>query len=157
MPARSARDDLDVRKLAEFILRNIDGVEEGFAGVERNASNESVADSAGLLENFLLHEMLEAAFFRENRIPRNVLRRPLDSFAVCIHHAHSRWRDHGDISIRKEKNLARVVEECGDVACDEVFVDRRGRQPTADRALRRRFCSGRASKSLTARIHPSAA
>ena len=70
----------------ELLLRDLHVVQKDFAGVLRNAAQQRVAHGARLLENFLLHEVLVAALFRHDRIPRHVLRGPLDGTPFVIHH-----------------------------------------------------------------------
>ena len=81
VPARPAGDDLNALKFAEFVLGNVHLIEENFSRIERNPADQRVSHGARLLENFLLHEMLESALFRHDRIPRNVLREALDGVA----------------------------------------------------------------------------
>ena len=59
-------------------------VEEDMAGILRDAAERGVADGARLLVDFLEHEMLEAALFRHDRIPGDVLRFALQRVAVEI-------------------------------------------------------------------------
>ena len=61
-------------KFAELLFGDVHFVEKDFAGVLRDAAEQSVAHGAGLLENFLLHEMLVAALFRHDGVPGDVLR-----------------------------------------------------------------------------------
>ena len=68
------------RKFAEFLLGDVHLVEEDFAGIERDAAEQRVANGARLLEDFLLHEMLEAALFGHDGVPGDVLRRALDRY-----------------------------------------------------------------------------
>ena len=70
-------------------LGNVHLVEEDFAGIERHARQQCVAHGARLLEDFLLHEMLEAALFRHDGVPGNVLDGALDGVSVQVHYAHA--------------------------------------------------------------------
>ena len=72
------------RKLRKFLLGDVHLVEEDLAGVLRNAAEQRVAHGARLLEDFLLHEMLEAALFGHDRVPGDVLRRAIDRVAFEI-------------------------------------------------------------------------
>jgi len=50
-----------------------------------------------------------------------VLRGALDGTAVVIHYPHTFRGENGNVAIRQEKHFARVLEQCGDVASDEIF------------------------------------
>src|SRR5208282_6780595 len=89
VPARSARDDLHVAELAELLFRDVHLIEKNFPGHLRNSAQESVAHGARLLENLLLHEMLEAALLRHDRVPGDVLDGPFDFAAFEIEQAHA--------------------------------------------------------------------
>src|SRR5262249_1012960 len=65
--------------------------------------------------------MLEAAFFRLDRIPRHPLRFPLQGTAVEIRYLYARRSDHCQIAIGKEKEIARVMKNRGDVGCNKIF------------------------------------
>ena len=51
---------------------------------KRDAAQRSVADGAGLLVNFLEHEVLEAGLFRHDRVPGDVLHLAGDGMAVEV-------------------------------------------------------------------------
>ena len=59
--------------MAELFLRNAHFGEEDFAGVERDAAEGGVADGAGLLVDFLEHEVLVAGFFGLDGVPGDAL------------------------------------------------------------------------------------
>jgi len=46
----------------------------------------------------------------------------LDGIAIEIHDADALRSEHGDITVRQEKHVARVREDRGDVRRDEIFV-----------------------------------
>ena len=60
---------LTSRKSREFLLADFHFFEGDFSGFLRDAAEQGVADGARLLEDFLVHEMLESALFRHDRIP----------------------------------------------------------------------------------------
>ncbi len=122
VPARAAGDDLHVAEIAEFLLGDVHLVEEHFAGFLRDPAEQRVADGARLLEDFLLHEMLEAALFRHDRIPGDVLGRARDRVAFEIAELHALRREHGHFAVAEEENAARVREDRRDVARDEKLV-----------------------------------
>ncbi len=76
----------------------------------------------GLLEDFLLHEMLEAALFGHDGVPGDVLQAGGYGMAIEIHHADALRREHGHVAVAKEKNAARVREDGGNIAGDEIFM-----------------------------------
>ena len=81
-----------------------------------------VAYGARLLENLLLHEMLEAALFRQDRVPSDVLERTFDHPALEIHQPDAARGEHGNVAVGEEENVAGVMQERRDVARDEVFA-----------------------------------
>src|SRR5207245_3800534 len=95
--------------------------EENFSGVLRDAAEQSVADGARLLEDFLLHEMLVAALFRHDGVPSYMVSEAFDGVAVVVHHADAFCRKNGDVSVGKKKHFAGVLEQRGDVTGDEIF------------------------------------
>ena len=73
MPTGAASGNVDLLGRLEFGFRNLHLIQEDVAGFLRNASQRGVAHRARLLVDFLEHEMLEAALFRHDRVPGNVL------------------------------------------------------------------------------------
>jgi len=73
VPARAAGDDFHIVEVAELFLGNVHLVEKHLARFLRNPAEQRVADRARLLENFLLHEMLETALLCHDRVPGDVL------------------------------------------------------------------------------------
>ena len=59
--------------------------------------------------------------------------------------------EHGDIAIGQEKNIARVVENRGDIAGDEIFVVAEADHSRRARARRDNLSSGRVRKESPAR------
>ena len=57
----------------EFGFGDLHFVEEDVSGFLRNAAQRCVAHGARLLINFFEHEMLEAALFRHDRVPGDML------------------------------------------------------------------------------------
>ena len=119
-----------LRKVAEFLFGDIHLVEKDFAGVQRDAAEQRVAHGAGLLENFLLHEMLVAALFRHDGVPGDVLDRALHGLAIDIRDADALRREDSDIAIGEEENVARVIENGGNIAGDEIFAFAEADRPT---------------------------
>src|SRR4051794_30739702 len=122
MPAGAAGGDVDLAERAELGVADLHFFQIDAAAVERNATECGVADRTWLLMNLFEHEMLEAALFRHDRIPGNVLDLALDRAPVEIGELHAGWRDHSEIAVAEEEEVARVIEDRGHVAGDEVFI-----------------------------------
>src|SRR5208282_2924301 len=122
VPARAAGDDLDVVKIAELLVGDVHFVQEDFASLLRNSAEQRVADGARLLEDFLLHEMLEAALFGHDRVPGDVLGRPLDRMAFEIAELNTLRSENSHFAVAKEENAAGVLEDRRNVASDEEFM-----------------------------------
>ena len=111
------------RKLLEFLLADVHLVEEDFAGFLRNAAEQGVANGAGLLENFLLHEMLEAALFGHDRVPGDVLGGAADRRGFRNRRGWTPCGVRTAISPSPRKKTLRVCcEDRGNVTGDEKFV-----------------------------------
>ena len=82
MPTGAAGDDLDAAEIAELLLGDVHLIEENLAGFQGDAAEHGVAHGARLLENFLEHEMLEAALFGGNRVPGDVMDLRLDGIGL---------------------------------------------------------------------------
>src|SRR3977135_2912521 len=87
VPACAAGNDLYVGEISEYFLGDIHLVEENLRGIERHTGEKSVANGAGLLENFLLHVMLVAALFGHDRVPGDMLDGSLNGVAIEIQDA----------------------------------------------------------------------
>ncbi len=122
MPTGAAGDYFYRLEILKFRLADVHLVEKDLAGFLRNSAEQRVAHGAGLLENFLLHEMLEAALFRHDGVPGDVLRGTIDGMALKIHQADALRREDCDFAIAQEKDAAGVLQDRGDVAGDEEFV-----------------------------------
>ena len=122
MPTGAAGDDVDFFRGAEFGFADLHFVEEDVAGVQRDAAQRGVADGARLLINFLEHEVLEAALFRHDRVPGDVLHLAPNGLAVEIGELHAVGSDDGEIAIGQKENVASVIEDRGNVGGDKVFV-----------------------------------
>ncbi len=110
MPTGAAGGDIDFLQRFELGLGDLHFVEENGAGILRDAAERGVADGAGLLIDFLEHEVLEAALFRHDGVPGNTLGFALQRMAVEIGDAHSILREYGNIAIREKEKIARVIE-----------------------------------------------
>ena len=122
VPAGAAGGDVDVARVAEGLVGNLHLGEEDFAGVERDAAHGGVADGAGLLEDFLEHEVLVAALFRLDGVPEDALEGALDGVAVEVGELDALAGEDGHVAVGEEVEVAGVVEDAGDVGGDEVFA-----------------------------------
>src|SRR5579871_4487272 len=66
--------------------------------------------------------MLEAALFRLNGIPRNVLHLTHDRLAVEVGKLHASRGNDSHIAVGEKKNIAGVMEDGRDIGGDEIFV-----------------------------------
>src|SRR5690348_15187012 len=110
MPTGAASGNVDLLQRLELGFRDVHVVEEDLARVERNAADGGIADGARLLEDFLEHEVLEAALFRHDRVPGNVLHLALDGTAFEVSELHALRGDDSEIAIAEEEQVARVIE-----------------------------------------------
>ena len=92
------------------------------ASLLRDAAQSGIANRAGLLINFLEHEMLEAALFRQDRIPGHMLDLPPHRPSVEVRKMHAVGRDHGHIAVRQKENVARMMQNCRHIRSDEILV-----------------------------------
>src|SRR6516225_11685481 len=68
VPTGPASHNTHLLKRAKLLIRDLHLVEEHLSTVLRNTAEQSVANRARLLEDFLLHEMLIAALFRHDGV-----------------------------------------------------------------------------------------
>ncbi len=117
----------------------------------RNSAKQGVANGARLLENLLLHEMLEAALLGHDRVPGDMLGSALDSrFSKSNRRTPCGVRT--AISPSPRKNTLRVCASMrGNVAGHEKFIRRPGPPRSAVQAALRRFCWDRAPRWLRGR------
>ena len=109
-------------KFSKFLFGDVHLIEEDFSGFLRDSSEQGVAHGARLLENFLLHEMFEAALFGHDRVPGDVLNGAVDRVAFEIHQTDALRREHGYFAIAEEEDVSRVLQNRGNVAGDKEFV-----------------------------------
>ena len=122
VPTGSASGDVDFFRRAQLIFSDLHLFEEDLSGVLRNAAQGGVADGAGLLVNFLEHEMLVSALFGHDRVPGDVLHRTGDGLAVEVGELHAFRSDDREVAIAEEEQIARVVKDGGHVGGDKIFI-----------------------------------
>src|SRR6202040_2028879 len=122
MPARSTRDYFHLTEIAEFLLSEVHFIEKDFARFLRDPSEQGIAHGTRLLEDFLLHEMVEAAFFRHDRVPRDGLDLWRNRVIVEIDDADTLQSENRDFSVAHEEGFARVRKDRGNIASDKKFI-----------------------------------
>src|SRR6185436_782499 len=106
VPGRAARDDRDLLKRPEHLLRDVEIFEEDLATVERHAAEDRVARGGRLLEDLLEHEVLVAALLRRDRIPQHALRGLRDRASGVVSELNARARDDGHLLVAEEHDVA---------------------------------------------------
>ncbi len=122
MPTGSASGDVDFLRGFELGFGDLHLIEEDVAGFLRNPSQRGVTHRARLLVDFLEHEMLEAALFRHDRVPGDVLHLADDGLSVEVGELHAFGRDHGQVAVAQEEQVAGVIKNRGHVGGDEILV-----------------------------------
>ncbi len=122
VPTGAASDNLHLPEAGEFGRLNVHFIEKDAPGLLPHAAHHGVAYGARLLEDFLEHEMLVAAFFRHDGVPEHVGNLAVDGPALEIAQPHAGRREDRHVAIGQEKHVARVAEDGGHVGGHEVFV-----------------------------------
>ena len=89
------------------------------AALGLHASAQRVGHRARLLVDLLQHEVAVAALLRQDRVPEDPDRRPLDRRAVELGDLDAMTRDHGDVLVLQHHDVAGVGEDGRDVGGDE--------------------------------------
>ena len=122
MPTGTAGGDVDLLHRAQFVFGHVHLFQKDAAGIQRDPAQRGVPHGARLLINFLEHKVLEAAFFRHDRVPGHVLDFAHHRLAVKIHELHAGSGNHRQIAILQEKEIARMVQNRRYVRRDKIFV-----------------------------------
>src|SRR5208283_4518299 len=122
MPTGAASHDAHILEVPELLLRDLHVAQKHLAVILRYSAEQRVSYGPRLFENLFLHEMLVAAFFRHDRVPSDLVRGPLDRLAIEIGNTNAIPREYCDIAIREKENVARVLQQCRNVAGHEVFA-----------------------------------
>ena len=122
MPGGAAGGDGDAGGFLELLRGDGHVGEEDFAGVERDAAEGGVADGAGLLVDFLEHEVLVAGLFGLDGVPGDALGLEGAGVAVEVGEGDAGGGEGGDFAVLEEVDVAGVVEDAGDVGGEEVFA-----------------------------------
>ena len=122
MPTGAAGGDGDAGGGAELGWGDEHVGEEDLAGIERDAAEGGVADGAGLLVDFLEHEVLVAGFFGLDGVPGDALDFEGERVVVEVGEGDAGLGEDGDFSVLEEVDVAGVVEDAGDVGGEEEFA-----------------------------------
>ncbi len=122
VPGRAAGGDGDAGGVAEVGLGDGHVGEEDLAGFERDAAEGGVADGAGLLVDFLEHEVLVAGFFGLDGVPGDALRLEGAGVVVEVGEDDAGGGEGGDFAVAEEVDVAGVVEDAGDVGGEEELA-----------------------------------
>ena len=87
--------------------------------VEGDAAEGGVADGAGLLVDFLEHEVLVAGLFGLDGIPLDALDFEGEGVVVEVGEADAGGGEDGDFAVGEEVDVAGVMEDAGDVGGEE--------------------------------------
>jgi hypothetical protein len=122
VPTGAAGGDGDLGGVAQVGLGDVHLGEEDLAGVGRDAAEDSVADGARLLVDFLEHEVLVAGLLGHHGVPGDALDFERKGRAVEVCELDAGGGEDGQLTIRKEVDVAGVVQDAGDVGGEEVFA-----------------------------------
>ena len=110
MPTGSASENVDLLSRPKLGVSDLHLVQKDVPCILRNTAQSGVPDRARLLVNFLEHEVLEAALFRHDGVPGDVLHLALDRASLEIAELDSAGSDGGQISVSQKENIARVIQ-----------------------------------------------
>src|SRR5262245_41038492 len=122
MPTRAAGKNPDVLKTLPLLGREGNIFKMNPIGVERKPSQNRVADGGWLFVNFLQHEMLEAAFFSKDGIPRDVLELWFALFPAGVKKPNSITSHDRNFVLVKKKDRPCVRNKGGNIGSDEAFA-----------------------------------
>ena len=92
------------------------------SGVGGDAAEDGVADGAGLLVDFLEHEVLVAGLFGLDGVPGDALDFEREGRAFEVGEGDAGGSEDGEFAVGEEVDVAGVVEDAGDVGGEEVFA-----------------------------------
>ena len=115
VPASSASGDIDLFRRPEFGRRDLHFVEKYVAGFLRNPTQRRVPHRARLLINFFEHEVLEAALFRHDRVPGDMLHLAHDGVTVEIAELDAVAGNDRQVAVSQKEKISRVIEDGGNV------------------------------------------
>src|SRR5436305_15291522 len=110
MPTRAARRDIDLIEVDQLVARQIEAAELGESFLGDQATAHGVLDRLRLLEDFLEHEMLEAALFDLIEIPVDPADALLDASRLEIENFISLASHYGQLAVVEVDDLASMGE-----------------------------------------------
>ncbi len=122
MPTGAAGCDIHFLQSLEFGFADVHVIQEDLARIQRHAADGGIANGARLLKDFFEHEVLKAALLRHDRVPGDVLHLALNGTAFKVRELHALRRDHSKVAISEEKQVARVIENRGNIGRNKEFV-----------------------------------
>ena len=122
VPGGSAGGDGDLAGVAEVFFGDLHLCEVDFAGGEGDAAEGGVADGAGLLVDFLEHEVLVAGLLGHDGVPGDALGLEWDGSAVEVGKGDAGASEDGDFAVGEEVDVAGVMEDSWDVGGEEVLA-----------------------------------
>src|SRR5438094_7003555 len=122
MPTRAAGENANVFEALPYVIAEFDVFEVDGIRVERKSSKYRVLDGDGLLVNLLEHEMLVAALFRHDGIPRDVLELGLAFLTGDVEQADAVTCHDGNFVIVEKQNGPGVRKHCWNVGSNEALA-----------------------------------
>ncbi len=122
VPTGAAGGDVQLAQIAELFIGDVHLLQKHFAGIEGDAAHRGVAHRPRLLIDFLEHEVLEAALFRHDGVPGNVLHLALHRLSIKVGKGHALGSEHREVAIAEEEQVAGVIENRGHVAGHKILV-----------------------------------
>ena len=121
VPARAASED--ERALhARQDVRRLRAEEPGGEGATMHRELERVGDRARLLEDLLLHVVVEVAELHRLGGQFRMVQGALDHATASLHHAHAVQREVGAVAVLEEDHALGHLHQRGGVGCGEVFL-----------------------------------
>ena len=122
MPRSARGHHLDLAEGAKIVFADLHFIEKYFSGIGGKTAQHGVTHRPRLLVNLLEHEMLEAALFREDGIPGDMLHPPAHRVRLKIGEVRATRGEHGNVAVGQKQQVAGVVQNGRDIAGHEVFV-----------------------------------
>src|SRR5437660_5449808 len=118
MLARYTDSDNDANDALKVVAREVQPAQLREAFFHDQPATHRVLNRLRLLEDFLEHEVLEAALFDLIEIPVDAAHALADTACVEIQHLVSVAGEHAHLAVVEVHDLSRVLEDRGDVAGD---------------------------------------
>ena len=108
--------------LPEQLVRGSELAQKDPPALLGDAAEHRLPKRPRLLEDLLQHEVLVAGLLGHDRVPRDPLRRLADGAAGEVGERDAPGRDHGHLFVAEEHDVARVIEDGGDVRRDDELT-----------------------------------